>query len=92
MVGGSRGDRESTLRDDYIVTETAYNRNLAASQAGSVDRGLRHFRRASLPPEKALCELYDISRPTVRQAISEVAQDGQIVRYKGSFIDKKKIS
>ena len=46
-----------------------------------------------IPTESELCGIYEISRPTVRQAITELAQEGLIVRYKGrgSFIKKKKI-
>jgi len=47
-----------------------------------------------LPTEAELCELYDISRPTVRQAINELIADGYLkrVKGKGTFIVKDKIS
>jgi GntR family transcriptional regulator len=36
-----------------------------------------------LPTETALCELYDISRSTVRQAMGELTSEGYITRKKG---------
>lgn len=46
-----------------------------------------------IPTEVELCEHFDISRPTVRQAISELVTEGQIVRRKGkgSFVSRPKI-
>lgn len=38
---------------------------------------------AVLPTESALCEFYDISRSTVRQAMGELAAEGYITRQKG---------
>lgn len=47
----------------------------------------------SIPTEVELCEHFDISRPTVRQAINELVTEGQIVRRKGkgSFVSRSKI-
>lgn len=46
-----------------------------------------------IPTEKELCEHFDISRPTVRQAINELVTEGHIKRQKGkgSFVSRSKI-
>lgn len=36
-----------------------------------------------IPSEQDLCEIYDISRPTVRQAIKDLVQKGILVKLKG---------
>ena len=36
-----------------------------------------------LPPESELCKLLNISRPTIRQAFSELVNEGYLNRYKG---------
>ncbi len=43
-----------------------------------------------LPPELELVKEYGVSRPTIRQAISELVQEGILVRYrgKGTFISQ----
>lgn len=48
---------------------------------------------APLPSEPELCEHFGISRPTVRQAMSELAQEGYLYRSKGrgSFVARNKI-
>lgn len=45
-----------------------------------------------IPSEQELCELYDISRPTVRQAISELTSNGYLYKEKGkgTFVAKQK--
>ncbi|NLK88157.1 MAG: GntR family transcriptional regulator [Clostridiaceae bacterium] len=45
-----------------------------------------------IPSEQELCELYDISRPTVRQAISELTNNGYLYKEKGkgTFVAKSK--
>lgn len=45
-----------------------------------------------IPSEQELCEKYDISRPTVRQAISELTNNGYLYKEKGkgTFVKKKK--
>lgn len=47
---------------------------------------------AQIPSEQELCELYDISRPTVRQAISELTSSGYLYKEKGkgTFVSKSK--
>jgi GntR family transcriptional regulator len=46
-----------------------------------------------LPPENELCDLLHISRPTIRQAFSELVAEGFLNRYKGkgTFISKRKV-
>ena len=36
-----------------------------------------------LPPENELCEALDVSRPTIRQAFTELVNEGYLNRYKG---------
>ncbi|MDR2740158.1 MAG: winged helix-turn-helix domain-containing protein, partial [Treponema sp.] len=36
-----------------------------------------------LPPENELCELLKVSRPTIRQAFSELVNEGYLDRHKG---------
>ncbi len=38
---------------------------------------------SQIPSEQELCEMYDISRPTVRQAISELTNSGYLYKEKG---------
>lgn len=47
-----------------------------------------------IPTEVELCEHFDISRPTVRQAINELVNEGHIIRRKGkgSFASRQKIN
>ena len=33
-----------------------------------------------LPPENELCETFNVSRPTIRQAFSELAMEGYLAR------------
>jgi len=49
---------------------------------------------SKIPSELELCEEYGISRPTVRQAISELTNNGYLykVRGKGTFVAKSKKS
>ncbi len=45
-----------------------------------------------IPSEQELCEIYNISRPTVRQAISELTSNGYLYKEKGkgTFVAKRK--
>lgn len=45
-----------------------------------------------IPSEQDLCEQYNISRPTVRQAISELTNNGHLYKLKGkgTFVAKRK--
>lgn len=47
-----------------------------------------------LPSEREICEKYDVSRTTVRQAISELERDGYIYKRqgKGTFVAPKKLN
>lgn len=47
---------------------------------------------SQIPSEQELCELYDISRPTVRQAITELTASGYLYKEKGkgTFVSKSK--
>lgn len=47
---------------------------------------------SKIPSEQELCEIYSISRPTVRQAISELTSSGYLYKEKGkgTFVSKPK--
>ena len=47
---------------------------------------------SKIPSEQELCEHYDISRPTVRQAVSELTNNGYLYKEKGkgTFVSKTK--
>jgi GntR family transcriptional regulator len=46
-----------------------------------------------LPPENELCDALNVSRPTIRQAFSELVAEGYLSRYKGkgTFVSKPKV-
>jgi GntR family transcriptional regulator len=46
-----------------------------------------------LPPEKEFCSLLKVSRPTIRQAFTELVNEGYLNRYKGkgTFVSKSKV-
>jgi GntR family transcriptional regulator len=46
-----------------------------------------------LPPENELCDLLQVSRPTIRQAFTELVTEGYLNRYKGrgTFVSKPKV-
>lgn len=45
-----------------------------------------------LPGERALCDIYHVSRPTVRKALELLEEDGCITRFpgKGCFLYRRK--
>jgi GntR family transcriptional regulator len=47
-----------------------------------------------LPPENELCEFLEVSRPTIRQAFTELVNEGYLDRHKGrgTFVAKPKVS
>ncbi|MCX7841652.1 MAG: GntR family transcriptional regulator [Clostridia bacterium] len=47
---------------------------------------------SKIPSEQELCDMYNISRPTVRQAIAELANNGYLYKEKGkgTFVSKSK--
>lgn len=47
---------------------------------------------SKIPSEQDLCEQYNISRPTVRQAINDLTNNGQLYKLKGkgTFVSKRK--
>ena len=56
-----------------------------------IERG-EYSEETKIPSEQELCELYDISRPTVRQAITELTNNGYLYKEKGkgTFVAKSK--
>ena len=46
-----------------------------------------------LPPENDLCEILKVSRPTIRQAFSELVNEGYLNRHKGkgTFVSKPRV-
>jgi len=75
-------DKESPLPLYFQIRESLLNR-IAALHEGDL-----------LPPEQTLCELYGVSRPTVRQAIADLVQDGLLCRTagRGTFITGMRVS
>lgn len=48
----------------------------------------------ALPPERSLCEAFEISRVTLRRALDELAREGYLVRRQGSgtFVARPKVT
>ncbi|MBF3313892.1 GntR family transcriptional regulator, partial [Leptospira borgpetersenii serovar Hardjo-bovis] len=46
-----------------------------------------------IPTESELCTLYNVSRITIRKAISDLVKDGVLIRWqgKGTFVQSKKV-
>ena len=65
---------------------TAY-RNLYNKLAEDIASGV-YLENARLPVERCLCDMYSVSRITVRQALSLLESDGLIMKYqgKGTFV------
>lgn len=57
----------------------------------SIEKG-EYPEDSQIPSEQELCETYNISRPTVRQAISELTNNGYLYKEKGkgTFVSKSK--
>lgn len=49
---------------------------------------------APIPPERALCERFEVSRVTLRKAVDELVRDGSLVRRQGSgtYVAEPKIA
>ena len=47
-----------------------------------------------LPPESELCKLLNVSRPTIRQAFTELVNEGYLTRHKGrgTFVSSPKVN
>jgi GntR family transcriptional regulator len=60
---------------------------LTLIEAGSVEVG------DMLPPENELCDVLQVSRPTIRQALGELVAEGFLDRYKGkgTFVSRPKV-
>ncbi len=58
---------------------------------GKIDGG-EYQEESKIPSEQELCDLYNISRPTVRQAISELTNSGYLYKEKGkgTYVSKNK--
>lgn len=56
-----------------------------------IEKG-EYAENSQIPSEQELCDTYDISRPTVRQAISELTNSGYLYKEKGkgTFVANKK--
>lgn len=51
-------------------------------------------RGSKIPPERMLCEIYGVSRITVRKALDELIRSGKLftIQGKGTFVSEEKIS
>lgn len=47
-----------------------------------------------IPPEEELCELLNVSRPTVRQALTDLVHEGYLtrVKFKGTFVTRPRLA
>ncbi|MCX4687200.1 GntR family transcriptional regulator [Kitasatospora purpeofusca] len=78
--------------DDQIDREApeAPYEQLAAILRARISRGDWAPRRA-IPSEAALCELYKLSRPTVRRSIAALVAEGRlfVVHPRGTFVAER---
>ncbi|MEX2443016.1 MAG: GntR family transcriptional regulator [Alkalispirochaeta sp.] len=76
-----RIDKETPIPLYYQLKEILRD-HISSSQPGEL-----------IPTEKELCDQFDISRPTVRQAINELVNEGYLHRSKGkgTFITEPKV-
>ncbi len=76
-----RIDKETPIPLYYQLKEILRD-HISSSQPGEL-----------IPTEKELCDHFDISRPTVRQAINELVNEGYLHRSKGkgTFITEPKV-
>jgi GntR family transcriptional regulator len=79
-------EQDSINRDVPIP----YYYQLEAMLRGQVNSG-RWLPGEQVPSEKQLCERYELSRTTVRQAVGNLVQEGLLyhVKGKGTFVRKR---
>lgn len=80
------------------MTEKRINKNIPVPLYYQLKEILREHIRASaiddpIPTESELCEQFEVSRPTVRQAITELVSEGYLRRSKGkgTFVTQPKV-
>jgi GntR family transcriptional regulator len=83
----------SVLKNDLdMASDKPLYEQLISFIKSDIDSGLLNVGDL-LPSENEFCERYDISRPTVRQALSALEEQGLVVRMrgKGSFVSRPKV-
>ena len=83
----------SVLKNDLdMASDKPLYEQLISFIKSDIDDGLLNVGDL-LPSENEFCERYDISRPTVRQALSALEEQGLVVRMrgKGSFVTRPKV-
>jgi GntR family transcriptional regulator len=83
----------SVLKNDLdMASDKPLYEQLISFIKSDIDSGLLNVGDL-LPSENEFCERYDISRPTVRQALSALEEQGLVVRMrgKGSFVTRPKV-
>ncbi|MBT3318293.1 MAG: GntR family transcriptional regulator [Clostridia bacterium] len=83
----------SVLKNDLdMASDKPLYEQLISFIKSDIDNGLLNVGDL-LPSENEFCERYDISRPTVRQALSALEEQGLVVRMrgKGSFVTRPKV-